>query len=206
MGDAAPSTGSNSVNDIRRRLLSLGALTSAAVAAVATPYRRANAGASPHVHPGTIIMWASEAPPTGYLECNGAAISRTQYHSLFQAIGVIWGAGDGSTTFNIPDFRGVFARGWDDGRGVDVGREFGSAQADNFAAHTHAAQVNDPGHSHTIPVNPTSYVCSGSGDHFADDNSNSTGAALTGITVTNGMTGGVETVPKNIAVMFCIRT
>ena len=57
------------------------------------------------------------------------AISRTTYAALFAVIGETFGAGDGSTTFNLPDLRGEFIRGWDNSRGVDSGRVFGSAQA-----------------------------------------------------------------------------
>ena len=52
---------------------------------------------------GTIIIWSAPNPPAGYLVCNGAAISRTTYAALFKVIGTTWGAGDGNTTFNIPN-------------------------------------------------------------------------------------------------------
>jgi phage-related tail fiber protein len=74
-------------------------------------------------------MFAANTAPTGYVKANGAAISRSTYSTLFAAIGTTFGTGDGSTTFNVPDMRGEFPRGWDDGRGVDSGRAFGSAQA-----------------------------------------------------------------------------
>ena len=66
--------------------------------------------------------------PTGWLKCNGALLSRTTYAALFAVIGTTYGAGDGSTTFALPDLRGEFLRGLDDGRGVDGGRALGSAQ------------------------------------------------------------------------------
>lgn len=78
---------------------------------------------------GAVMHFAMSSAPTGWLKANGAAISRTTYASLFAAIGTTFGSGDGSTTFNVPDLRGEFTRGWDDGRGVDSGRSFGSAQA-----------------------------------------------------------------------------
>ena len=53
---------------------------------------------------GTIVIWSAPNPPAGYLVCNGAAISRTTYANLFHAIGTTWGAGDGNTTFNLPNF------------------------------------------------------------------------------------------------------
>lgn len=60
---------------------------------------------------GAVIPYAGAAAPAGWLECNGAAISRTAYATLFAAIGILWGAGDGVNTFNLPDARGRFLRG-----------------------------------------------------------------------------------------------
>ena len=79
---------------------------------------------------GTVLYFAGQTAPAGWLKANGAAVSRTAYAALFAAIGTTYGAGDGSTTFNLPDLRGEFMRGWDDGRGIDHGRAFGSAQGD----------------------------------------------------------------------------
>jgi len=81
---------------------------------------------------GAVMSFAMNTAPTGWLKANGAAVSRTTYASLFAAIGTTFGAGDGSTTFELPDLRGEFVRGWDDGRGVDSGRSFGSAQLDQM--------------------------------------------------------------------------
>lgn len=79
---------------------------------------------------GAVLYFAGRTAPAGWLKANGAAVSRTTYAALFAAIGTTYGAGDGSTTFNLPDLRGEFMRGWDDGRGIDRGRAFGSAQGD----------------------------------------------------------------------------
>jgi len=91
---------------------------------------------------GTVIWFAANTAPTGYLKANGANVSRTTYASLFAAIGTVFGVGDGSTTFGLPDLRGEFIRGWDDGRGVDSGRAFGSAQLDQMQKITGATQFN----------------------------------------------------------------
>ena len=91
----------------------------------------------------TVIYVAQNTAPTGYLKANGAAISRTTYADLFAAIGTTFGTGDGSTTFNVPDLRGEFIRAWDDARGVDSGRSFGSAQADEFESHNHIHGMGD---------------------------------------------------------------
>lgn len=78
---------------------------------------------------GSIVSFSTPEPPRGFLKCNGAELDRVLYSKLFAVIGETFGAGDGLTTFNLPDLRGEFLRGFDDGRGVDVGRVFGSVQS-----------------------------------------------------------------------------
>lgn len=77
---------------------------------------------------GAVAFFAMSTAPAGYLKANGATVSRTAYATLFAKIGTTFGVGDGSTTFTLPDLRGEFLRGFDDGRGADSGRSFGSAQ------------------------------------------------------------------------------
>lgn len=86
---------------------------------------------------GMIMTFAADYAPAGWLKANGAAVSRTAYANLFAAIGTRFGTGDGYSTFNLPDLRGEFMRFWDDGRGVDSGRVFGSVQSDNTRRHIH---------------------------------------------------------------------
>ncbi|WP_052676567.1 tail fiber protein [Pseudomonas sp. 2(2015)] len=101
--------------------------------------------------PGTIVYFASNTPPPGYLKANGAVISRTTYAALFAAIRVFGGAGDGHSTFNVPDLRGEFIRGFDDGRGVDPGRLIASIQASQNANHVHGGTVSAAGgHAHSV--------------------------------------------------------
>lgn len=96
---------------------------------------------------GIVSYFAASFAPAGWIACNGAAISRTVYARLFAVIGIHYGPGDGSTTFNLPDLRGEFIRGWDGGRGVDVGRIFGSKQsgAVPFALYHTSGRVFDGG-------------------------------------------------------------
>ena len=89
---------------------------------------------------GSVHMMATTTAPSGYLKCNGA-VSRTTYADLFAIIGTTHGAGDGSSTFNVPDLRGEFVRGWDDSRGVDSGRSFGGSQTDANKQHNHTASA-----------------------------------------------------------------
>ena len=83
---------------------------------------------------GAVFHFAASTAPTGFLKANGAAVSRTTYAALFAITGTTYGVGDGSTTFNVPDLRGEFIRGWADDRAVDTGRAFGSSQ---FGSRTH---------------------------------------------------------------------
>ena len=135
---------------------------------------------------GAVDYFAMSSAPTGYLKANGAAISRSTYSDLFAAIGTTFGAGDGSTTFQLPDLRGEFIRGWDDARGVDTSRTFGSAQADDFKSHTHpfTASVSSINQGSGISGTPKGTGPSGS---------------------TTGATGGTETRPRNIALLACIK-
>jgi microcystin-dependent protein len=144
---------------------------------------------------GAIFWFAFNAAPTGYLEANGDAVSRTTYASLFSAIGTTFGAGDGSTTFNLPDLRGEFVRGWDDGRGVDSGRAFGTAQSDQVIEHIHrvgtAAAALGPD-ANRMPANATltGGVYATSGVRNASN---------------TAFIGGTETRPRNIALLACIK-
>jgi len=135
---------------------------------------------------GAIIMWPSSVIPAGWMECNGAALPRT--HALFAVLSTVWGVGDGVTTFNIPDLRGQFIRGWDHGKGVDTGRTFGSSQDDTFKSHTH-------GHLATTGA----YLFDGTYLATATDTD-------TGSTVNMSSTGDVETRPKNYAMIYLIKS
>jgi microcystin-dependent protein len=80
--------------------------------------------------------------PTGYLECNGNAVSRTTYAALFAIIGTNYGTGNGSSTFNLPDLRGEFVRGFDNGKGTDSGRSIASSQSAQNASHNHSISAS----------------------------------------------------------------
>jgi microcystin-dependent protein len=134
---------------------------------------------------GAIFAVPYATPDTGYLECNGALISRTTYAALYAKLGDTISAGDGTTTFGIPNMRGQFIRGWDNGAGVDAGRAIGTSQNDELKSHTH--QLNGSGGS------------SGPQNAVAIDSNSGT---------RNGMvlaTGGTETRPKNVAMMYQIK-
>ena len=144
--------------------------------------------ATPDTAPaGTVIWMASTTVPTGYVKANGAAISRSTYSALFSAIGTTFGSGNGTTTFNVPDLRGEFIRGWDESRGIDTSRSFGSAQSDELESHNHT-------------ISPSTLV--GRGGAFS---ATAGSQPLSEETVTIGSTGGSETRPRNIALMAIIK-
>lgn len=133
---------------------------------------------------GTVITKVTGTVPGGHLECDGSAISRTTYAGLFADIGTLYGVGDGSTTFEIPDLRGEFIRGWDNGKGTDPARAIASNQADAFESH-----------GHLWGTNTAVTVTAGAGGPGIGN----------GDTWNTSATGGTETRPVNVAMMFCIK-
>ena len=184
---------------------------------------------------GSVFTHASTTLPSGYLECNGASISRTTYAALFSAIGTTWGAVSG-THFNLPDLRCEFVRGFDNSRGVDSGRSFASSQGSQYQQHHHSASatssVSDPGHRHkgqsqtasgsvadglSVWVNDRAIGNYGSGSGSGGGpvgtrdflTSETTGVSVsTSVTVNNaGGTGNSsETRPRNISMIYIIKT
>ena len=155
---------------------------------------------------GSMIYVAMNKAPTGYLKANGAAISRTVYAELFAEIGTSFGAGDGVNTFNLPDCRGEFIRGWDDGRGIDLDRVLGSKQSQQLQKHKHMSfgeAVNNWvfGNSSARGKMGTYggidydnyFYYTNDGTEYKDSNPNAIGVV------------GEETRPRNIALLACIK-
>jgi microcystin-dependent protein len=154
---------------------------------------------------GAIMPFAgTTVPNANWLNCNGQAVSRSTYSTLFAYIGTLYGLGDGSTTFNVPNLnQGAFIRG----TGGNAAAQ-GTLQTDDFKSHTHT--LTDPGHKHTpanggnflyvlgSPNTGPTYYAGGSGDNIGFTSTNTTG-----ITIAN--TGGTETRPQNFAMLYCIR-
>lgn len=139
---------------------------------------------------GTVAHFAMSSPPAGWLKANGAAVSRATYSDLFAAIGTTFGAGNGSSTFNLPDLRGEFIRSWSDGRtDLDGGRSFGTVQDQLLQGHTHSGNAT------------LSFLRAGAGGIGGP-----AAAALTSLS-TDSTSGGLsgETRPHNIALLACIR-
>lgn len=164
---------------------------------------------------GAVTAFAMSTVPSGWLECNGDLISRTTYADLFAQIGTTYGAGDGSTTFKLPDLRGYFVRGWDHGRGVDSGRAIGSNQTSQNLAHTHTGTA--PPHTHVVNASGSSrYGANGtsigtswygsSGDSTRAGPATVTTESSTTLTLAIDSSGGSEARPINTAMMYCIKT
>lgn len=173
---------------------------------------------------GSLLMYPLKASPAGgYLYCDGSAVSRGTYATLYGVIGNTFGSGDGSTTFNLPDYRGRFLRGVNDGTGNDPdassrtaqasggnsGDAAGSLQTDQYKSHTHT--VTDPGHTHTSAILTNS---TGSGTDRINANYGAAAQSIPGpVTsqsattgVSNNSSGGNETRPINSAIYFHIKT
>lgn len=149
---------------------------------------------------GTVEALAySGSLPAGFLACNGAAVSRTTYAALFAVLGTTYGAGDGSTTFNLPDLRGYFLRGWDNGRGIDTGRAIGTTQADTTGSHTHTYSGT------TGAENNPPFSTGGTGSTTFQTSGWSHTHSYSGTTAANGAISSGETRPKNIAVNYVIK-
>lgn len=168
---------------------------------------------------GSVFCLAVNTVPTGYVKCNGASYSRTgTYAALFAVIGTTYGSVDGNH-FNVPDLRGEFVRGFDDGRGVDSGRSINDPQGGENAQHNHAASssVSESSHTHNmrgLALNGGSgsvAITLGSGQSYQIGYSNSissrtSGSATTGLSVsTTTSNQGSEARPRNIAMLYIIK-
>jgi microcystin-dependent protein len=156
---------------------------------------------------GTIQMWPTVTAPSGYLFCGGSAVSRTTYAVLFSIIGTTFGAGDGSTTFNLPNYTNRMPIGV--GSTAALAATGGSKDA-IVVSHTHTATVTDPGHIHSANTY-NSNANSAGGPNVFDPGSgpNSvTNSAVTGISVSNASTGVSGTnanLPPYIGINFIIK-
>lgn len=168
--------------------------------------------------PSSIIApFARSTAPSGWLKANGAAVSRTAYADLFAAIGTTYGSGDGFNTFNLPDLRGEFIRGFDDARGVDSGRAMGSSQAstltrlaaNDYFGYDTPDLVVAAGTAYANADLVTSGIVSGA--------KNANGSDLGDMTVDNAVSGKLYTAsinpssrwigyrPRNVALLYCIK-
>ena len=157
---------------------------------------------------GMIAPFAMTSAPTGWLTCDGTAVSRTTYSDLYTAIGTTWGSGDGTSTFNLPDLRGAFLRGtgthtetMGDGTTAFVGPSVGSFQDDAFQKHQHTMRGDSGGSGNLV---------------LATNNADKSGVTNTIDQIPSGTgyvehdSGGTprvdkETRPFNAGVNYCIK-
>lgn len=160
---------------------------------------------------GSIWYFPLENPPAGFLVANGAAVSRLVYARLFDKIGTRFGAGNGTTTFNLPDLRGMFIRGWDSSSyPTDPARVLGSYQEDMFKSHNHPGSSTAPAgnHRHRVEGHHDDSTGDGYPGEIGRTNTNYSfytdydGIHSHGVVI--GAEGGAETRPKNIALLVCI--
>ena len=177
---------------------------------------------------GSVFCMAVATVPSGYLECNGAAVSRTTYAALFAVIGTAYGSGNGSSTFNLPDLRGEFIRGFDNGKGTDSGRSIASAQSAANQSHNHSVSVSGTTSTKSLTGDVrrisegfrSQGTASGVFTKELDGNNNITGASSTSPVAGFSMDAshdhtfsgsgtttsqGSEARPRNIAMMYIIK-
>lgn len=148
---------------------------------------------------GAVAFFGMQVAPNGWLKANGAEVNRATYAALFAAIGTSFGAGNGSTTFRLPDLRGEFLRAWDDARGVDVQRNFASFQSHEMLAHQHMMNTTGAIGFAPLPYGSATGQPSLNTDDTASNIQNDTTRALV------SSYGGSETRPRNIALLACIK-
>ena len=150
------------------------------------------------VNVGEIVAYSSETIQTGFLECNGASLVRTDYADLFTAIGTVWGTAD-ATHFNLPDLRGRFPRGWAHGQTTDPDRASRTASNTGGETGDKVGSIQDSqfvSHSHTY-----NYYPSNLGLSVAE----SSWYVVAGQVLTGAGGGGAESRPINTGAMFIIR-
>jgi microcystin-dependent protein len=161
---------------------------------------------------GAVTAFAGVAAPTGWLLCDGSAVSRATYAALFSVIGTTYGSGNGSTTFNLPDLRGEFIRGLDNGRGVDSGRALGTSQGDA------TRNITGSWRTHSGSFDGRNFAVGGTGGAYASQVSSAFGTAdswqtsstnrnFTEVTfdASRVVPTASENRPRNVALLYCIK-
>jgi microcystin-dependent protein len=156
---------------------------------------------------GSVLTFVNDIVPSGYKECNGDAISRSTYAALFTEIGIMYGPGDGSTTFNVPNFNGKFLRAWDNSEGIDPGgrTDRGDGVTGDYVGTKQAVDTLIPSHTHNVtPIIGTSEDGGAYNGVSAGVLDSRIAHALTPVTSTAyGL--GTETRPVNVSVLYCIK-
>lgn len=151
---------------------------------------------------GAVIMFAGTSAPTGWLLCDGSAVSRTDYASLFASIGTRYGGGDGYSTFNLPDIQGVFPLG-STSPGQTGGSDYHSHGLDNAyaeittnASYGAVGTVVYPGIEYLATLRGPNGVNNGGPVEIAED----------GATPLIGQTDDAYSMPPFITMLFIVKT
>jgi len=169
-----------------------------------TAFVNASITANPGVLAGSLLMWPTASAPTGYLNCDGTAVSRTTYAALFAVVSTTFGTGDGSTTFNLPNYTNRMPYG------ATIGSTGGSTTTTISQANipNYNLTVTDPGHAHsytTPSLSPNN--AAGSIPDYIRTTGATTGTATTGITVSSGGSGtAMTTISPYLGINFIIKT
>lgn len=163
---------------------------------------------------GSMLMWPTATAPTGFLLCNGALVSRATYAALFAIVGTIFGAGDGSTTFTLPDYRNKTVLGAGD---LYTAAATGGSKDAVVVSHTHTATTDTVGnHVHNVQGTRVgvAYNAGGSegtlaGTAYGTINANTEAAgshshSLT--TASTGVSGTNANLPPYLGIFFIIKT
>ncbi|WP_019219714.1 phage tail protein [Bartonella florencae] len=160
---------------------------------------------------GFIATFAMQEVPNGWLLCDGTTYKRKDYPRLFRAIGDKWGK-DSDTTFKVPDFRGMFLRGFDNGRGLDADRQFADEQQDSMKSHKHICTMEEAGeHTHRFQYSGIGWGANDIGRrnpfyHYEIITGNTQSAGAHTHKVTISATGETETRPVNATVVYAIKS
>lgn len=167
-------------------------------AAISTALTNLGLGEGSALPVGVPVPWPSATPPTGWLKCNGAAFSAEEYPELAKAY----------PTNKLPDLRGEFIRGWDDGRGIDAGRVLLSIQTGMLEKHRHIVVAND-GYDTKDEWELATIFKKTYTQGRGLDAANTGGSLIPSPTLHSrgsiGNTGGSETRPRNIAFNYIVR-
>lgn len=161
------------------------------------------------IPPGAVMSFAMSAAPVGWLACDGTAVSRTQYSSLFAAVGTIYGVGNNSTTFNVPNLQGQFVRGLTTNTStasrdpLSATRVLGNVQGDGIAQHQHKYLDYVPeGSNSPAPYGGSYYGAAGFSAGGGLWRYNHTRDTLIEDSIP---AWSPETRPTNIALLYCIK-
>jgi microcystin-dependent protein len=155
--------------------------------------------ASSTIPSGAIMIWSTTTAPTGWMICDGAAISRTTYSALFAVIGTTYGAGNGSTTFNLPNLKGRVPVGYN----IGVDSEF-DAMGETGGSKTHTLSTSEiPAHNHSVDIMRSS--TSGTSTTYVTPSLDATSTLQSNSTGNSGSGGSHNNLQPYITLTYIIK-